>query len=582
MSITVKKIYWNRTYFNVDYIASQNEELWLVRLKTDEWVRLEATKEGNLVHARINAMIVNGRYPLEGGEWILCEKVPVRELVDKETLMATRSYLHAVIEHDYRKTLPKKKRETVWADEKIQNEAFEYYLQHPYDVQGVEYDSSILENLEQSQRVFRYSGKYAYASVLIARSNPNDHLFVLLSIYFFEKNKNPKVRKKSIRFREKQLFKLMFKGISALFPKRSKRILFLKENGESPTPNMEALIKRIYERSLDKEFTIRQRCRDTFAGHQKIHEWLGDMLEIAKADYIFIDDYCPIFNFLELDKRTVLTQIWHAGVGFKSVGYARFGLAGSPDPYASSHRAYTYALVGNQYLREIYSEVFGIEEEALLATGMPRLDHFLDVEVAAEAEERLLKLYPWMNQGRVIVFAPTFRGVGQRDAYYPYQTFFDMAKLYKMCKKTNSYFVFEMHHFIEELPRIPKEYQDRIFDLSQESLMDLYHVSDVLVTDYSSCFYDYLLLKKPVVFYTPDKVEYASIRGFQRSVDELAPGIVCDTFDGFLDVLENESYNDFEPHPSSIDRCAEGGMMASDRVIDAILFNKDVPGVRKE
>ena len=38
---------------------------------------------------------------------------------------------------------------------------------------------------------------------------------------------------------------------------------------------------------------------------------------------------------------------------------------------------------------------------------------------------------------------------------------------------------------------------------------------------------------KPVVFYTPDKVEYASIRGFQRSADEFAPGIACDTFDDF-------------------------------------------------
>lgn len=582
MSITVKNIYWNRTYFNIDYIASQNEELWLVRLKTHEWVRLEATKEGNLVHARINTMIVNGRHPLEEGEWILCEKVQGRELADKETLMASRPYLHAVIEHDYRNTLPKRKRETAWAGEKIKKEGFEYYLKHPYDVQGIEYDSFILENLEQNQRVFRYSGKYAYASVLIARSNPNDHLFIVLSVFFFEKNSNPKIRKRSIRFREKQVLKVFSKALSALIPKKGNRILFLKENGDAPTPNMEALIQRLYERGLDKSFVIKQRYRDTFSGRQKIHEWLGDIIEIVKADYIFIDDYSPVFNFLDLNKKTVLTQIWHAGVGFKSVGYARFGLAGSPDPYASSHRAYTYALVGNKYLREIYSEVFGIEEKALLATGMPRLDHFLDPELSANAKEKLYGIYPWMKQGKVIVFAPTFRGVGQRDAYYPYQTFFDMDALYDMCRKTNSYFVFEMHHFIDELPSIPKEYQDRIFDLSHESLMDLYHVSDVLVTDYSSCFYDYLLLKKPVVFYTPDKVEYASIRGFQRSVDELAPGVVCDTFEDFLEVLEKESYLGFEPHPSSIDRCAEGGMLASDRVIDTILLNKDVLGVRKE
>lgn len=582
MTITVNKIYWNRTYFNIEYTASNGEELWLLRRKTNEWVRLEKTQDGNYIQARLNTMIANGRHPLEAGEWLLCEKIPTHELFDKNALFTSRPYLREVVERDFRKTLPKKKRNTVWADTKVESESFDYFLQHPYDVQKIEYKASVLENLEQVQRVFRYSGKYAYASVLIARSNPNDHVFVVLSIFFYEKNPNPKIRKKSLRFKEKQVLKLFFKGICSLIPKKGNRVLFLKENGDSPTPNMEALIRRMYERGLDKEFIIKQRYRDTFTSRQKILEWLGDMLAIAKADYVFIDDYSPIFNFLELDGYTVLTQIWHAGVGFKSVGYARFGLAGSPDPYASSHRAYTYALVGNEYLREIYSEVFGIEETSLLATGMPRLDHFLDPEVEITAKSRLLQLYPWMEKGRVIVFAPTFRGVGQRDAYYPYQTFFNMDALYEMCEKTDSYFVFEMHHFIDELPEIPEEYQDRIVDLSYESLMDLYYVSDVLVTDYSSCFYDYLLLKKPVVFYTPDKVEYASIRGFQRSVDDLAPGIVCESFDEFLNVLEAESYRDFKPHPSSIDRCAEGGMMASDRVIDTILFDKEVPGVKKK
>lgn len=579
MSIIVKKISWNRTYFEVEYTASNREELMLYRKKTEEWVRFDSVREGNFVKARFNIVIVNGRQPLDAGEWILCERVPESLLLDEDTLYRARPYLRKIAEKDYLKTIPKKKRETKWAEEKARRESFELYRLHPYDVQEISYDYTILNNLDSYQRLFRYSGKYAYAFSLIARANPNDHLFIILSASFFEKNANPKIRKRSVRFREKQLLRLLFKGLAFLIPKKGNRVLFLKENGETPTPNMEELIARMYERDLDKRFVIRQRYRDTFSGRQKIHEWLGDIIEIARADYIFIDDYSPIFNFLELGGQTVLTQVWHAGVGFKSVGYARFGLAGSPDPYASSHRAYTYALVGNKYLREIYSEVFGIEEKALLATGMPRLDHFLDEHAIETTKETLLGRYPWMKKGRVIVFAPTFRGTGQRDAYYPYETFFDLDLLYKMCNETNSYFVFEMHHFIKEPPCIPEECRDRIFDLSDESLMGLYHVSDVLITDYSSCFYDYLLLKKPVVFYTPDKVEYAAIRGFQRSVDELAPGVICDSFEGLLTVLRDKTYEGVDPHPSSIDRRAEGGMLASDRAIDAILLGEKPEGV---
>lgn len=579
MGITVKKLYWTRTYFNIEYIAPCGERIWLLRLKTSQWISLDEIREGDFVRARINTMIINGRHPLDDGEWILCERIPDEFVFAKAKLLGKYPYISSVMDHDYCNTLPKRKRNTEWAQNKIKKESFSFYRQHPYDVQSIVYADDILKSLESYQRVFRYAGKYAFAVSLIARANPNDHLFIVLSATYFEKNTNPKIRKKSIRFREKQILRAVFKGISPLIPKKGNRVLFLKENGDAPTPNMEEIIQRMYERGLDKRFVIKQRYRDTFSGKQKIHEWLGDIFEIAKADYIFIDDYSPVFNFIELSDRTTLTQVWHAGVGFKSVGYARFGLAGSPDPYASSHRAYTYALVGNKYLREIYSEVFGIEETALLATGMPRLDHFLDDYVIKKSKKTMLNRYPWMKNGRVIVFAPTFRGTGQRDAYYPYTTFFDLDQLYEMCVKTNSYFIFEMHHFIKEMPFIPKEYSDRIFDLSSESLMDLYHVSDVLVTDYSSCFYDYLLLKKPVVFYTPDKIEYASIRGFQRSVDELAPGVVCDTFEGFIKALEERSYEGFKPHPSSIDRRAEGGMLASDRVIDSILFHQKPEGV---
>ena len=195
--------------------------------------------------------------------------------------------------------------------------------------------------------------------------------------------------------------------------------------------------------------------------------------------------------------------------------------------------------------------------------------------------EEMADKFPWSAKGRVIVFAPTFRGTGQRTAYYPYDEI-DMDRLYRMCVETDTYFVFEMHHFIRKRPDISAEYADRIFDLSDESLTKLFFIADVLVTDYSSCFYDYLLLKKPVVFFVPDKTAYSLIRGVQRSIDEMAPGVVCDTFDEFLDVLRTRHYETVSPHPSSIDRAAERSGLASDRAIDTIIYGKDVPGVRKQ
>ena len=230
------------------------------------------------------------------------------------------------------------------------------------------------------------------------------------------------------------------------------------------------------ERGMEQAFPIIERYRNTFKERQNLGSWLKDINAIAKSRFVFIDDYCPVFNFVDPDDATVLTQVWHAGVGFKSVGYARFGIAGSPDPYQSAHRRYDYALVGNEKLRDIYSEVFGIEEGALLATGMPRLDHFLDDEHRGKVQTMLWEKYPWMREGRIIVFAPTFRGAGQTTAYYPYNEYIDYGALWEMCEQTNSYFVFEMHHFIEERPAIPPQYRNRLKDLSSEGQIGRAHV----------------------------------------------------------------------------------------------------------
>jgi len=435
--------------------------------------------------------------------------------------------------------------------------------------------------LQSLSRVFRYfGGRYGVAASILPRTDATDFPFTVLAVDFFIKNYHPRIRRVSHVFFEKQCFIAFHKVMHLLFPKHGNRVLFLKTNGDEPTDNMAAIRDRMIERGLDGQFKIAERYRNTLGGRQNVFSWCRDIIQIAKSDYVFIDDYCPVFNFIDPGDKAILTQVWHAGVGFKSVGYARFGITGSPDPYQSAHRRYNYALIGNEHLRDIYSEVFGIEPEALLATGMPRLDHFLEADRGEEIRTELVERFPWMEEGRVVVFAPTFRGTGQKTAFYPYDTYIDMDALYQMCCETNTYFVFEMHHFIDDRPQIPVKYQDRIFDLSDENLSHLYFVADVLVTDYSSCFYDYLLLEKPVVFYVPDKDVYQATRGVQRTVDEMAPGVVCETFADFMQVLVNEAYADVQPDPSMIDRCLEQSGLASDRAIDTILLGRDVPGVK--
>lgn len=590
MSIIVEDISWNRVFLEVRYRATNSEHLRLYRLLSKRFVDFIEEREpiegGERVHARVNIVETGNRMPFDDGEWLFCERIEHRPIT-LEWAQDNMPWIVELVKHRVWTRMPKWVRRKAasqnitWREYPINMKKVAKRMdEHPYNTHGITYEPKLLGRLGSLSRVFRYvNGKYSCAASVLPRTDRTEYTNIVLAVDYYKKNKHPRIRV-SLRFAEKQLFAGFHALVKHLFPHRGRRVLFLKENGEEPTDNLAAIRDRMIERGMEKNYTIVERYRNTFNWLQNPFAWLHDIVSIARADYIFIDDYCPVFNFIKPRKGTTLTQVWHAGVGFKSVGYARFGLPGSPDPYQSAHRRYTYALIGNEHLRQIYSEVFGIEEEALLATGMPRLDHFLDEDHAREIRDELAERYPWVNDGRVILFAPTFRGSGQRTAQYPYDEFLDMEALYQMCCDTNSYFVFEMHHFIEILPKIPKKFQDRIFDLSEDNLNDLYFVADVLVTDYSSCFYDFLLLDKPVVFYVPDKVSYESIRGVQRTVDEMAPGVVCDTFTDFLEVLATDAYDDVEPDPSVIDRCIEGTGYATDRVIDTIILGNDVPGVK--
>ena len=69
-------------------------------------------------------------------------------------------------------------------------------------------------------------------------------------------------------------------------------------------------------------------------------------------------------------------------------------------------------------MREIYSEVFGIEKESLLATGMQRLSNFLNQEKIEQTRQKIYGQKPFLKEKQIITFAPTYRGANQKEAYY--------------------------------------------------------------------------------------------------------------------------------------------------------------------
>lgn len=470
------------------------------------------------------------------------------------------------------------------ASEELRKELLE-----PTEWNNIQITFDVGYRLKHLDKIYRYSGTcYAYIFTF-APVKKMGQLVCSINCTYMVKSNNPKKRyfkieskkfitrakKRLIYFLEEVVINGFYQLVSHITPKDGSRVLLLSETRCPISGNLKALDNRMKERGLDKQFKISYFFSKTLSVNRVkiLFIWLKLAFITAKQDYIFVDDYSPFLNNINVNPKTKLIQVWHAGVGFKAVGYARFGRKGSPNPKRCCHRKYDYVIVGGEALREVYAEVFGMDKENCLPCGLMRLDNYLEPDRISDFKERFYKKYPALLGKKIILFAPTFRGTGQRTAYYPYEML-SQEEIYDMCGD-EYLFLIKNHPFISETMEIDPKYSDRILDFSLfPDINDLFYVTDILITDYSSSIYEFSLHKKPIIFFAFDKEEYELIRGVHRTLDKYAPGKVCSTFGEVLDTIKNKDFQMEKLYRFVDDNFDTSDGYASDRVIDNILLNK--------
>ncbi len=353
--------------------------------------------------------------------------------------------------------------------------------------------------------------------------------------------------------------------------RRKQTILFMSEQDDKLALNMQALLDKMKERKVDDQFNVEFSLRKATSEKQSTISNFKMLMKVAKADLIIVDDHIPLFNSLVLKDNTKMIQIWHAGAGFKGVGYSRWGHAGCPGPY-SAHRQYEYCISGSTNISHFFSEQFGILDEQIIPTGMPRMDSYLNKENRARVTEELYKQFPEAKGQKVLLFAPTYRGRNRANAYYPYERV-DFEALYAFCQKNDYVVFFKMHPWVSQAVPIQEEHKDKFFDLNTyPNINELFYITDLLITDYSSSIYEFSLMDKPMMFFVYDKVQYSTSRGFHRDYDSNVPGKVCENFEEVMEALEK---GDFEFEKVAKYREEHFDFVddhAADRVIDWLIL----------
>ena len=513
--INIKSIFWDKIYLNIEFSDKIENDLYLIK-KEEKYKIFDEYINGNML------------------------KMPI-----------TCAYRDNMIE------------EGVW--------------KFSYNDEFVEVDIGYAKELENNQKVFFYKG---HLFAVIVSFNIDSDFNLIMHMNYMRKNKKPykneRIAKNNII--KKLIFntgtfcaKILYSLLSIIHRKKGNKILFMSETRDKLAGNLLALSDRMKERGMDKEYKMYYSLKKVLSDRKSIIYILKIINIMSKVDYIFVDDYVPIFNTITL-KKTKLIQLWHAGVGFKSVGYSRFGKKGSPHPTVSSHRKYDYAVVAAPNLIPVYQEVFGLTRKHFLAPGMLRLDGYLDEENILNAKKKIFELYPKIKNKKVILFAPTYRGTGQKDAYYDFDKI-DMKKLYTNCKKNNYIVLFKFHPFIKEKIEIENKYSDLLIDASDyPDINELFYVVDILITDYSSNIYEYSIFEKPIIYFDYDLEVYNVLRGVHNSLEN-SPGNVCKTFDEVLFLLNNKKFDIEKVKKFKEDNILLQDMRACDNLIKMI-FDK--------
>ena len=229
-----------------------------------------------------------------------------------------------------------------------------------------------------------------------------------------------------------------------------------------------------------------------------------------------------------------------------------------------------YFISPSKYSTEKFTSAFNLKnlnkENIIIEKGYPRNDKLINY-TQNDINDIKEKLNIKTNK-KIILYAPTFRDDEHKSGLgYTYKLNIDFDKLKKELGK-DYVILIRAHYFIANSFDFNK-YKDFVYNVSDyDDINDLYIISDLLITDYSSVFFDYAILKRPILFYMYDYKNYKTkLRDFYLDLKELPGPIIEKQEDLVKDIKQidkvfnkykeyyqtfNKKFNPYEDGKSSI------------------------------
>lgn len=255
-------------------------------------------------------------------------------------------------------------------------------------------------------------------------------------------------------------------------------------------------------------------------------------------------------SYVTKRKKTKYIQTWH-GTPLKKMLNDLDKIQGRDKGYfnrvTKSIKQWSYLLSQNSYASEKFRTAFKYDGP-IIEEGYPRNDILVKCLEKDLIINKIRNSYSITNHNKkVILYAPTFRDNNKIEDKFQANIPIDFKKFNEEFGEEYILFI-RLHSIVSSKLEIPNEYKDTIINVSNyPDIQELYLITDILLTDYSSSFFDFVLLERPMLFYAYDLEEYMdNIRGTYLDYNKEVPGKIVynqeELFEGIknIDFLKKE------------------------------------------
>lgn len=319
-----------------------------------------------------------------------------------------------------------------------------------------------------------------------------------------------------------------------LLPTVNGKIVFLSRQQSKPSLDFRMLQDEL--RRCDPNARIVTLCNRLEPGVASklsfARDTLRSMYHLATSRACVLDTYWPAVSMLDHKPELTVIQIWHSLGKIKKSGLAAVGKPGGRGTEIAAvmrmHANYDYVVAGAGAWDRYYCESFGCSEEQLVHTSLPRLDVLSskDPQMAREVYER----YPELAEGRVVLYAPTFRRTSQPEHSELIEAL--LAEGYKLVIRSH--------------PNQALDSGDAL-TCPDCSTMQLLMVADYLITDYSAIALEAAAADVQTFYYLFDSEHYLEQNGVNIDLEAEMPGCVFYDVPSLVGGLRRADEGDY-PH----------------------------------